>query len=62
MEQLIPDPAQRDEIVRTAPRMPMAYLEEIAPSPAWLPPSRCAYVQLSKAYLGEMMATAAYST
>ena len=58
MEKLIPDATQRDDLVRTAPRVPMVYLEEIAPSPAWLPPSRCAYLRLSEAYADEMVAAA----
>lgn len=49
--ELLPEPSMRAELTATAPRVPLAFLEEVAPSPpASLPPRRCAYVQLSASY------------
>jgi hypothetical protein len=51
MAQLLPDRRARERFARSAPAVPLAYLEEPAPACAASAPPRCyGYVQLSSSY------------
>jgi hypothetical protein len=50
---LVPDPAVRQQFADGCPRLPLAMLEEAAPTaPGW-PDAACGYLQLSAAYQDE---------
>lgn len=54
LERLLPDASARTDLIRTAPRVPLSYLDEVAPSPSiWLAAGQCAYLQLSEVYASE---------
>jgi hypothetical protein len=50
VNQLLPQESLRRRFIAELPRVPLAYLEEVAPLvPGW-PPASCGYLQLSAAY------------
>jgi hypothetical protein len=50
----VPDPELRARFIAELPQVPLGYFEEAAPVVEDWPPPRCAYVQLSPAYEGEV--------
>jgi hypothetical protein len=50
---LVPDADLRARFVAGVPKVPVGYIEELAPEVVGWPPERCAYLQLSVAYESE---------